>query len=95
MDSGFDLLIGNNIAYTFTPLDIKESPCGAPYATKAMIGWIIWNHVRNSDCCSLSVNTIQFSAVERLDSDRKLEQMFQKSLNINCPERRIDDTRKI
>jgi len=37
------LLIGNNIADAYTPLDVRTGPRGSPHATNTRLGWVIWN----------------------------------------------------
>ncbi len=92
--SGVDLLIGNNIADACTPLEIRTGPRGSPYASRSLLGWAIWNLVRESDVKTLSINRIQLHAVEQLAGDRRLEQIYQKSLSIDFPERQIDDKKE-
>lgn len=39
-------LIGNNVADAYTPIDIRTGPRGSPHAVKTVLGWVIWNLVR-------------------------------------------------
>ena len=91
IDSGIDLLIGNNVADAYSPLEVRIGSSGAPYASRTRLGWVIWSLIRESDSSLLSTNRGQICVIEQLENDRRLEQMCQKTMNMDFPERTIDD----
>ena len=81
------LLIGNNVPDAYSPFEILTGPSGSPHGTRTRIGWIVWNVLRNSD--THEVNRVSIDSY--VESDTKLEEMFRNSLDIDFPERMIDD----
>jgi hypothetical protein len=94
IDGDIGLLIGNNIADAYTPLDVRTGPRGSPHATKTRLGWVIWNLHRRSSNSGLSVNRAHLSFIEQIEDDKRLERLFQQSMTIDFPERMIDDRRE-
>lgn len=47
IDAEIGLLIGNNVADAYAPCEIKTGARGSPHATKTLLGWIVWNVVRD------------------------------------------------
>ncbi|XP_074649001.1 uncharacterized protein LOC141904318 [Tubulanus polymorphus] len=37
------ILIGNNIAEAYTPVEMRTGPPGSPHACKTALGWVVWN----------------------------------------------------
>ncbi|XP_074655762.1 uncharacterized protein LOC141909272 [Tubulanus polymorphus] len=81
VDADIGLLIGGNIADAYTPFEFRSGPPGSPHATRTRLGWIPWNLTRHEGDM---VNKIS-SAVNRL------EKMVQESINLDFPERCIDE----
>ena len=94
IDATVELLIGNQVADAYTPIEIRTGPRGSPNASRTILEWVIWNLVRDSDLQHLSTNRADVAAIQNLEEDRRLEQMLQKSFKIDFPERTIDDKKE-
>ena len=94
INSGIDLLIGNNVPDAYTPLEVRTGPIGSPHATKTILGWVAWSVVRSSQKGqSFSVNFVDVAA-QRYEEIQKLNSIVRESLNFDFPERVIDDKRE-
>ena len=86
INSGIDLLIGNNIADAYTPLEVRVGPSGTPYASRTRLGWVAWNVIRpGGELLNIS-NLADVLAIEELEDSRRLEILYNKSLMIDFPE---------
>jgi hypothetical protein len=58
-------LIGNAVADAYTPLKVVTGPRGTPYATHTLLGWVVWNVVRNGteSTMNLPVNRAEIGKV--------------------------------
>jgi hypothetical protein len=95
INADVSLLIGNGVAEAYTPLEIVTGPKGSPHATKTALGWIAWNVVRKgSGIKSLSANRAEIKAIENMQELQELDQLVRSSINMDFPERLIDDKRE-
>ena len=46
INTTIDILIGNNVPAAFAPIEIKTSYIGSPFATKTLLGWVVWGMTR-------------------------------------------------
>ncbi|XP_077865856.1 uncharacterized protein LOC144352901, partial [Saccoglossus kowalevskii] len=95
------LLIGNGVPDAYTPVEILTGPRGSPHAARTMLGWIIWNVVREScgemldgvrNC--LTVNRAIVVALEAKEELKQLDQLVRSAINMDFPERNLDDRKE-
>ena len=49
-----DILIGNNVPAACAPIEVKTGSIGSPFATKTLLGWVVWGMTRkNSELVQL------------------------------------------
>ena len=89
LEAGIDLLIGYDIADAYTPLEVRTGPKGTPHATRSRLGWIPWN-IAKTDIDHVNVNFIESKAQEI----RNLETLMENAINMDFPERAVDDKRE-
>ena len=95
VEADIGLLIGNNIPDAYTPISIKTGPRNSPYASKTMIGWIVWNVIRNHlSNAAITVNRADILAIESMDSLNQLNKMVQQSIRLDFPERSADERKE-
>ncbi|XP_069128774.1 uncharacterized protein [Argopecten irradians] len=82
------LMLGSNVPDAYTPTQVIAGPSGSPHATKTKLGWVIWNVIRNND--SVEVNRLHIEN----ETTESLEDIAKKSINMDFPERLIDDKRE-
>ena len=80
-----DVLIGNNVPAALAPTDVITGPVGTPYATKTVLGWIVWGATRSNEMPTVSSHVC---------ADVSLEIMYRESLDLDFPERAADDKRE-
>ena len=85
------LLLGNNIPDAYTPMDVRTGPRGSPHAVKSLLGWIVWNVLRSGPSADLTVNYAEVCAIEQTTEMQKLDKLYLRSLQLDFPERIIDD----
>ena len=90
IDADIGLLLGNNVADAYTPFDLKTGPPGTPYAARTMLGWVIWNLVRdeqvqNDISCSFTVNKAEVTAITEVDQLQHLEKLVRETINMDFP----------
>jgi hypothetical protein len=88
------LLLGNNISDASTPLEVRVGPRGTPYATRSVLGWIPWNIVRTGSNNVHTVNRADVMAIEQLHEIKDLNKLYVQSVNLDFPERNIDDRKE-
>ncbi len=88
------LLLGNNIPDVCAPLEVKRGTRGSPMAIRSPIGWIVYNLVRNSGYMSHVVNRACVVSVEEPNELGRLETLYRESLNLDFPEKQIDEKRE-
>ncbi|XP_033758237.1 uncharacterized protein LOC117340586 [Pecten maximus] len=82
------LMIGSNVPDAYSPIEILAGPSGSPHATRTKLGWVVWNVLRES-------GTIQVNRVHIQDeSGEDIEDMVKRSMNLDFPERLIDDRKE-
>ena len=69
-------------------MKILTGPSGSPHATRTKLGWVVWNVLRDSG--SISVNRINIQD----ETGNSIEEMIKQSINMDFPERLIDDKRE-
>ena len=89
LEAGIDLLIGYDIADAYTPLEVRTGPKGTQHATRSRLGWIPWN-IAKTDIDHVNVNFIESKAQEI----RNLETLMENAINMDFPERAVDDKRE-
>ncbi|XP_048735788.2 uncharacterized protein LOC125651252 [Ostrea edulis] len=90
VDAEIGLMIGNNVPDAYTPPEVLTGPSGSPHATRTKLGWIVWNLLRNRE--THEVNRVSIESC--VDSDQKLEELVKKSMDMDFPERTIDNRRE-
>ncbi|XP_033101162.1 uncharacterized protein LOC117104423 [Anneissia japonica] len=91
IDAEIGLLIGNDVAEAYTPLEIVTGPPGSPYASRTALGWIPWNVVRKGNgneykTDSYPSNRAEVTAIEELEEIKKLNHAVTKAMQIDFPE---------
>lgn len=101
IEADISLLIGNNVPDAYSPLKIRTGSTGGPHATKSRLGWIIWNVVRPlqhnqgwKERQSLLVNRAELSSIVAKEQCHTIEQLVKNSINMDFPERQVDDKRE-
>ncbi|CAG2245419.1 unnamed protein product [Mytilus edulis] len=93
LDASIGLMIGNNVPDAYTPFEVATGPSGSPHATRTRLGWIIWNMIRECTGTNKVVNRVEMSAIHEEEHSR-LNELVEKSMNFDFPERIIDDKRE-
>ena len=93
IESDVDLLIGYNVPDAYAPLEVKIGPRGSPHAVRSLIGWILWSIVRR-EAGELQVNQAEVIAISETEELRQLNQLYEKSVNMEFPERISDDRKE-
>jgi hypothetical protein len=88
IDSDIGIMIGNNVPDAYSPFELATGPSSSPHATKTRLGWIIWNVLR--DRTSFEVNRVFVESV----NDETQMKMLTESINLDFPERLIEDKRE-
>lgn len=88
IDSDISIMIGNNVPDAYSPFELATGPSSSPHATKTRLGWIIWNVLR--DRTSFEVNRVFVESV----NDETQMKMLTESINLDFPERLIEDKRE-
>ena len=88
------LLLGNNIPDICAPLEVRIGPRGAPHATRTVLGWIPWNVFREGIDKLNIVNQAEVISIENVQELQSLTDQYFKSVNIDFPEKTIDDKRE-
>ncbi|XP_071133077.1 uncharacterized protein [Mytilus edulis] len=86
-------MIGNNVPDAYTSFEVATGPSGSPHATRTRLGWIIWNMIRECTGTNKVVNRVEMSAIHEEEHSR-LNELVEKSMNFDFPERIIDDKRE-
>jgi hypothetical protein len=82
INTGIDILVGNDVADSYTPLDVRTGPRGSPYASRTLLGSVVWNLERVSASKRPCVNRAELAMVQQAEDNRRLEQIYQKSVNL-------------
>jgi hypothetical protein len=85
------LLLGNNVADAYSPLELKVGPPGTPHAARTRLGWVAWNIVRSIGQKIHVSNRADVVAIERLEESKSLEKFYRKSVTLDFSERRADE----
>ena len=88
------LLIGNNVPDVYTPLELRTGDRGTPHATRSMIGWILWNVMRQVGGNTPTVNRVEVIAIQERQELSQLDKLVRHSIDSEFPERRIDDKKE-
>ena len=92
------LLLGNRVPDAYVPLQTILGPPEAPFVTKTRLGWVAWNVVRHTSERDYKykspVNTADLIAVEETDELKKLERLVRQTINLDFPERTVDDKKE-
>ena len=91
IDASIGLLIGINVPDAYSPLEIRTGPTGSPHATRTRIGWIPWNIMRDQDSATYGV-TANYAKVVA-NQIGSLEKLVRDAIDMDFPERAIDDKR--
>ena len=97
IDSNIDLLIGNNVPDAYSPIEVVSGPRGTPHVVKTLLGWVPWNVIRaesDSSQTQLSVNRTDISAIHEFEDINQLGKLVQETINMDFPERAIDDKKE-
>ena len=88
INSTIDILIGNNVPAAFAPIEVKTGPIGSPFATKTLLGWIVWGITRKAKLVKM-VNSSNYTFV-----DIHLEKLYRQSLDYDFPKKAAEDKRE-
>ncbi|XP_070549375.1 uncharacterized protein [Ptychodera flava] len=93
IDAELELMIGNAVADAYTPLQTITGPRNSPYVTRTRIGWAIWNLVRGtpSEQEEFNVHRTDVATIQEMEELKKLEKMVKSYIDLDFPERVIDD----
>jgi hypothetical protein len=94
IDSDIGILIGNNVPGAWTPLELRTGPLSSPHAARSILGWIVWNVVRNYPSGDISVNRAEVTAILEAEELHQLSQIYQKSVNLDFPEKLTDERKE-
>ena len=94
IDGDIGLLLGNNIPDVCAPLEVKRGESGSPMAIRSPLGWIVYNLVRNSEYTSHVVNRACIVSVQESNELQRIEYLYRESVNLDFPERVIDEKRE-
>ncbi|XP_046577994.1 uncharacterized protein LOC124285766 [Haliotis rubra] len=99
LDCSIELLIGNNVPDAYTPQQVRTGEQGTPHATKTRLGWILWNVVRNSESehgnCGLTVMRTDVIKIKEAENMRELDQLVRQNMNIEFPEKGVQDRKEM
>jgi hypothetical protein len=90
IDSDVGLLIGNNVPDAYTPLELKTGPRGSPHGARSLLGWIVWNVLRQYSNNDFKVNRVEVVAIQEAEGQKGLSELYQRSVNMDFPEGIID-----
>ena len=85
INASIDVLIGNNVPAALAPTDVVTGPVGSPFATKTVLGWIVWGVSKKQKMPTIS---------NYVCADVSLEKLYRESLDFDFPERAADDKRE-
>ena len=46
INTTINILIGNSVPAAFAPIEVKTGSIGSPFATKTLLGWVVWGMTR-------------------------------------------------
>ncbi|XP_006819072.1 uncharacterized protein LOC102802310 [Saccoglossus kowalevskii] len=97
IDAEIGLMIGNAVADAYTPQETLTGPSGSPYATRTRLGWAVWNMVRRThdEQKEFDVYRTEVTAVQEIEELKNLEVLVKQSINLDFPERVIDDKQEM
>lgn len=85
INASIDLLIGNNVPAALAPIDVITGPVGSPYATKTVLGWVVWGVTKKKKMPTIS---------NYVCADVSLENLYRESLDFDFPERAANDKKE-
>eukprot|EP00794_Sanderia_malayensis_P020968 gene20968-23024_t len=85
INASIDVLIGNNVPAALAPTDVVTGPVGSPFATKTVLGWVVWGVSKKQKMPTIS---------NYVCADVSLEKLYRASLDFDFPERAADDKRE-
>ena len=85
INASIDVLIGNNVPAALAPFDVDTAPAGSPYATKTVLGWIVWGVTKKKKMPTTS---------NYVCANVSLEKLYRESLDFDFPERAADDKKE-
>ena len=85
INTTIDILIGNNVPAAFAPIEVKTGSIGSPFATKTLLGWVVWGMTRKGK----TVNSCNYTL-----ADVNLETLYRQSLDYDFPEKVAEDKRE-
>ncbi|XP_070548923.1 uncharacterized protein [Ptychodera flava] len=95
IDAEIGLMIGTGETAVFTPLETIRGPDSTPHACRTRIGWIPWHVVRlNEQGQHPPSYRTEVVAVEDMEELDKLDRLVRHSIDLDFPERMIDDKRE-
>lgn len=96
IESNIDLLIGNNVPDAYSPIEVVRGPRGTPHVVKTLLGFVPWNVIRecDTDTTQYSVNRTAISDFQAIEDISQLGKLVQETINLDFPERAIDDKRE-
>ena len=86
LDSGVEILIGNNVPKASEPWQVMNSVGDSPYAVKSLLGWIINGPLRNESDADDQGPSI---SVHRVDVDSHLDSQLQRFFNQDFCDRHV------
>ncbi|XP_070541303.1 uncharacterized protein [Ptychodera flava] len=95
IDAEIGLMIGTGETAVFTPLETIRGPDSTPHACRTRVGWIPWHVVRlNEQGQHPPSYRTEVVAVEDMEELDKLDRLVRHSIDLDFPERMIDDKRE-
>eukprot|EP00794_Sanderia_malayensis_P013144 gene13144-14495_t len=85
INASIDVLIGNNVPAALAPTDVVTGPVGSPFATKTVLGWVVWGVSKKQKMPTIS---------NYVCADVSLKKLYRASLDFDFPERAADDKRE-
>ncbi|XP_070535114.1 uncharacterized protein [Ptychodera flava] len=95
IDAEIGLMIGTRETAVFTPLETIRGPDSTPHACRTRVGWIPWHVVRlNEQGQHPPSYRTEVVAVEDMEELDKLDRLVLHIIDLDFPERMIDDKRE-
>ena len=93
IDGPIGMLIGNNTKGILTPHEVRTGPKNTPYAIKCDLGWVVYNLTRKNQGNVAKVHRISVTNVSEINNG-ELENMYRESLNMDFPEKAVEEKRE-
>ena len=77
-----------------TPLELRTVPLSSPHAARSILGWIVWNVIRNNPSDDINANRAEVLAILDAAELQQLSKIYQRSVNLDFPETPTDEKKE-